>query len=169
MVCEERVEQMPVRVCRMVAEQQTVRVPRCVETRTPVTYTYRIPRTVMYKVPVVDPCDPCGGGMVAAPMVPALAPAPGMIESAPRAQGSTQGGQRTFENGSGPAAGSGSGENGSKKSPALNPSEPDPLLSPHPEDNPLNNLKSTSAPSSTGTARTKAKARPASNKQAAND
>ena len=43
MVCEERVDQVPVQVCRMVCEQRTVQVPRCVETRTPVVYTYRVP------------------------------------------------------------------------------------------------------------------------------
>ena len=47
--------------CRMVAEEQTVRQPVCVEKRVPVTYTYRVPRTVVMKVPV-DPCTGCAVG-----------------------------------------------------------------------------------------------------------
>ena len=56
MVYEQKVEQIPVRVCRMVSTQQTVRTPRIVEKRIPVSYTIRTPRTVVLRIPV----DPCG-------------------------------------------------------------------------------------------------------------
>jgi hypothetical protein len=39
----------------MMAFEQTVRVPRCVEKRVPVTYTRCVPRTICCRVPV-DPC-----------------------------------------------------------------------------------------------------------------
>ena len=40
----------------MEAVQETIRVPRCVEKRIPVTYTCTVPRVVCCRVPV----DPCG-------------------------------------------------------------------------------------------------------------
>ena len=43
MVYEEHVDQVPYQVCRMVAYQETVRVPHCVEKRIPVTYTCTVP------------------------------------------------------------------------------------------------------------------------------
>ena len=71
MVYEERVEQVPYKTCRTVAEQTTIRVPRTVEKRVPVTYTYNVPRLVCYRVPL----DDCGNPI--SESAPALsAPAP---------------------------------------------------------------------------------------------
>ncbi len=61
-VCEERVEQVPVRVCRWAPVQETIRVPRCVQKRIPVTYTRYVPRTVCCRVPLYPslvPVDSC--------------------------------------------------------------------------------------------------------------
>jgi hypothetical protein len=49
----------------MVAVQQTVRVPRCVEKRIPVTYTRYIPRTVCCRVPL----NTCLAPVVSSPVV----------------------------------------------------------------------------------------------------
>ena len=63
MVYEERVEQQPVHVCRMVAVQETVRVPRVVQKVTPVTYTQYTPRLVCARIPL-DACgNPIGEAM----------------------------------------------------------------------------------------------------------
>ena len=53
----------------MAAFTQTVRVPRCVEKRIPVTYTSCVPRVVCCRVPI----DPCGVPIES--WVPAQAPA----------------------------------------------------------------------------------------------
>ena len=42
----------PVQVCKIVAMQQTVRIPRVVEKRIPVVYTQQVPRTVVMRVPL---------------------------------------------------------------------------------------------------------------------
>jgi len=65
MVYEDRVEQIPVKVCRMEAVAETVRVPRVVEKRVPVTYSCCVPRVVCTRVPL----DPCGTAIVVAPTV----------------------------------------------------------------------------------------------------
>jgi len=49
---EERVEQQAVKVCKMVAVEQSVRVPRRVSYWAPVTYTRLMPRTVVMRVPL---------------------------------------------------------------------------------------------------------------------
>jgi hypothetical protein len=54
-VYEDRVEQVPVRVCRMQPVAETVRVARTVEKRVPVECTYYVPRVVCCPT-VVDPC-----------------------------------------------------------------------------------------------------------------
>jgi len=65
----------------MVAEPQTIRVPRTVEKRIPVTYTYNVSRLVCYRVPL----DACGQPItgpaleMGGPAAPALAPVPDAV------------------------------------------------------------------------------------------
>jgi hypothetical protein len=85
---EERVEQVPVRVCRQEAVQQTVQVPVTVQKRVPITYTYRVPHCEMRWAPtapaatVVVPAAPVT-------VVPDLrgAPAPAANQFQPVAPG----------------------------------------------------------------------------------
>jgi hypothetical protein len=73
MVYEDRVEQTPVRVCRMEPVVETVRVARMVEKRVPVECSYYVPRVVCYPTAV----DACGTPVeyVAAPSISTSAPA----------------------------------------------------------------------------------------------
>jgi hypothetical protein len=101
MAYEERVEQVPYQVCRMVAEAQTIRVPHCVERRVPVTYTYNVARLVCYRVPL-DSCGepltapalemgpPAVPGMPAPTLVPGAAPATGQPTPARRPDGANR-------------------------------------------------------------------------------
>ena len=91
MVTEERVEQIPVQVCKTVAVEQTVRVGRVVQKQVPVTYVQRVPRTVVLKIPVAPCCGPCCDSdvidvpavPVAMPAVPVAPPPTGTYEPAP--------------------------------------------------------------------------------------
>jgi hypothetical protein len=78
MVYEERVEQVPVRVCRQEAVVETVGIPRVVTKKVPVTYTYRVPRTIVHRIPIDEFGNPI-------PTVPAPVISEGTTESAPPA------------------------------------------------------------------------------------
>jgi hypothetical protein len=83
----------------MVAFEQTIRIPRVVEKRIPVTYMRQVPRVVVMRVPI-NPCEetPCCGGAPAAVVVPAPVPAPAPAPAyAPPAQQQQQPPTGTFQ------------------------------------------------------------------------
>jgi hypothetical protein len=76
MVYEERVEPYTVQVCRMESYEETVQVPRVVQKRVPVTYTYRVPRTVVMRIPIDSPASACCGQTGPAPSTTSSGDAP---------------------------------------------------------------------------------------------
>jgi len=82
MAWEEREQDVSYRVCRMRPFVKTVRVPRCVEKRIPVTYTCCVPRVVCCRIPL----DPCGQPPATfSDVVPQLTPGTAVPEEPTRA------------------------------------------------------------------------------------
>ncbi|MCA9208142.1 MAG: hypothetical protein KDA55_07285 [Planctomycetales bacterium] len=92
---EERVEQIPVKVCRMVTETRSVQEPHTVAKWVPHVTTRLVPRTVTMRVPT-SPCGdvPCAGSVLSSgSSIIQSAPSSGGVMTRPAQEPTPAGGQ----------------------------------------------------------------------------